>query len=122
VGMTRARRHLTLSWARERSVFGGRYERGLPSRFLAEIPEELVEEVATGAATGWAGAGSYKGSASTWDRPTAGSFGGAGRFGTSATATGGRGPIRRRDPGLAPALRIGDDVEHASFGDGVVTG
>ncbi len=44
VGMTRARERLTLCYAEKRRLYGEeRYNR--PSRFLREIPEELVEEV-----------------------------------------------------------------------------
>jgi DNA helicase-2/ATP-dependent DNA helicase PcrA len=42
VGITRARRHLTLSLARHREAFG-RAQRNSPSRFLQEIPTELTE-------------------------------------------------------------------------------
>ncbi len=43
VGMTRAEKRLILSWARYRRRFGGgEQERSLPSRFLKEIPENLV--------------------------------------------------------------------------------
>ena len=41
VGITRAQRSLTLSYARTRRRFG-EVERGEPSRFLDEIPDELV--------------------------------------------------------------------------------
>jgi DNA helicase II / ATP-dependent DNA helicase PcrA len=45
VGMTRARRSLTLTRAVYRRVFGDeqRFRASLPSRFLAEIPAELVD-------------------------------------------------------------------------------
>jgi DNA helicase-2/ATP-dependent DNA helicase PcrA len=42
VGMTRAMERLHLSWARSRQVFGQRRV-AEPSRFLAEIPEEVQE-------------------------------------------------------------------------------
>jgi DNA helicase-2/ATP-dependent DNA helicase PcrA len=42
VGMTRAMERLHLSWARSRQVFGQR-RLAEPSRFLAEIPEEVQE-------------------------------------------------------------------------------
>ena len=41
VGMTRAQRHLTLSLVKERMKFGKKKSR-IPSRFLKEIPEELL--------------------------------------------------------------------------------
>jgi DNA helicase-2/ATP-dependent DNA helicase PcrA len=47
VGMTRARQSLTLTRAVYRRIFGNeqRLRASLPSRFLAEIPSELVETV-----------------------------------------------------------------------------
>jgi DNA helicase-2/ATP-dependent DNA helicase PcrA len=93
VGITRARQRLYMTWARERRLFG-RAERNLPSRFIDELPEELTERQggATGGGMTWAPAG----------------------VGAEAAA-----PI---DPGPALELQTGDDVVHASFGDGVVTG
>jgi DNA helicase II / ATP-dependent DNA helicase PcrA len=90
VGATRAKRLLTLGFARQRSLYGARGN-NLPSRFLTEIPEQLVEREGGAEATGW---------------PS----GGGARASSLATA--------------APAaveLAVGDDVVHASFGDGVVT-
>ncbi len=91
VGITRARRRLYLTWARERSLFG-RSERNLPSRFVDELPAELTERhsSAPGSAVGIG-----------WDS------------GEDAAA-----PI---DPSPTLELQTGDDVVHASFGDGVVT-
>jgi ATP-dependent DNA helicase UvrD/PcrA len=88
VGVTRAMRRLCLSYARRRAVFGAQTF-GLPSRFLEEIPGELLEE------------------------PQAPAFrvaalGGA-RAGRASAAAGAR-------------FRLGEDVVHAAFGDGVVTG
>ncbi|MBI5107060.1 MAG: ATP-binding domain-containing protein [Solirubrobacterales bacterium] len=97
VGMTRAMRGLTLTYARQRNVFGNRAY-GLPSRFLNEIPPDLVERE-----------GSYGTGAS-------GASGGEARprpFSWAATQT----PAAR-----APEFRLGDDVAHAAFGDGVVVG
>ncbi len=92
VGITRARQRLYLTWARERRLFG-RAENNLPSRFIDELPAELTERhsSAPGAATG---------------------------LGWESSAAEGGAPI---DPGPTLELRIGDDVVHASFGDGVVT-
>jgi len=89
VGITRARKRLWMTHARSRRVFAGR-ETGFPSRFLSELPEELVEREGTEeqALTGW-------------------SLGGEGA------------PALKADPSLSFAT--GDDVVHASFGDGVVT-
>lgn len=44
VAMTRAKENLTISWARSRLSFGGRHT-SIPSRFLAEIPDDLVMKI-----------------------------------------------------------------------------
>jgi len=94
VGMTRARERLTLTHARRRNLFGSAGT-GIPSRFLGEIPPNLVERHSTGLpATGW-GLGGSLGS------------------GSGFTAV--------PDSGPALELTVGDDVVHASFGEGVVT-
>jgi len=93
VGITRARRRLYMTWARERRLFG-RAERNLPSRFVDELPAELTERhsSAPGAAAGLG-----------WETaPT----------GTDAESI---------DPGPTLELRTGDDIVHAAFGEGVVT-
>ncbi len=93
VGITRARRRLYMTWARERRLFG-RAERNMPSRFIDELPVELTERHSTAASATVGGM--------TWDAP--------GGIGAAAI-----------DPGPALELQTGDDVVHASFGEGVVT-
>jgi len=44
VGLTRARRQVYLSYAEQRRLYGTDHY-GTPSRFLREIPEELIEEI-----------------------------------------------------------------------------
>ncbi len=100
VGITRAERRLYMTWARERQLFG-RSERNLPSRFIDEIPAELTERNSTAASAGM-----------TWGSTA---YGGGSGLGAPA-------PAQPQDPGPALEMRIGDDVVHASFGDGVVTG
>jgi DNA helicase-2/ATP-dependent DNA helicase PcrA len=92
VGITRARRRLYMTWARERRLFG-RAERNLPSRFVDELPAELTERhsSAPGHATG---------------------------IGWESSDSSGAAPI---EPGPTLELGAGDDVVHASFGEGVVT-
>jgi DNA helicase II / ATP-dependent DNA helicase PcrA len=92
VGITRARRRLYMTWARERRLFG-RAERNLPSRFTDELPAELTERhsSAAGSAVG---------------------------IGWESTPSDAATPI---DPGPTLELQTGDDVVHASFGEGVVT-
>jgi DNA helicase-2/ATP-dependent DNA helicase PcrA len=94
VAITRARQRLYMTWTRERRLFG-RSERNLPSRFIDELPVELTERHATvsNAVGGM-----------TWE-PAPGAD-----------------PAQPVDPGPALEMQAGDDVVHASFGDGVVTG
>lgn len=44
VGMTRARERLYMTWARTRMLFGG-LQANPPSRFLDELPEDLVDRI-----------------------------------------------------------------------------
>ncbi|HYI98065.1 MAG TPA: UvrD-helicase domain-containing protein [Thermoleophilaceae bacterium] len=96
VGMTRARKELTLTHARTRALYGGR-EWNVPSRFLGEIPIELTDaEEQVGAVA----------RASSW----------------GSVVSGGRPPAMTAEPASAGvSFSIGDDVVHAKFGDGVVT-
>ena len=97
VAITRAMRDLTLTHARRRNVFGS-YAPGLPSRFLAELPQDLLDGESAGARTG----ADFPGSAIR------------ARATTSWAAARGDAP--------KTAFRLGDDVSHAAFGAGVVTG
>ncbi|HEX7278125.1 MAG TPA: UvrD-helicase domain-containing protein [Solirubrobacterales bacterium] len=94
VGVTRARKRLYMTWARERQLFG-RSERNLPSRFVDELPVELTERHSTAA----------RSLGTSWGASVAGEVE----------------PVQPVDPGPALELQTGDDVIHASFGDGVVT-
>ncbi len=68
VGITRARDTLILTWARARRR-GGQLLPGMPSRFLRELPPELVDErrtsFATGATGGWSGSRGWTGGRDT---------------------------------------------------------
>jgi len=89
VGITRAMRQLYVTYAETRRLHGqDTYNR--PSRFLGEIPAELVQEVRMGGAV---------------HRPY-----GGGRRAASA-------PLAEVD---VPGLRMGQRVHHAKFGEGVV--
>jgi DNA helicase II / ATP-dependent DNA helicase PcrA len=95
VGVTRARQRLYLTYARRRSLHGGRGY-NLPSRFLAEIPETLVERESTASPTGWARGAALGGALS--------------------------GPEPPQPHAVPLAFEVGADVIHATFGEGVVTG
>jgi DNA helicase-2/ATP-dependent DNA helicase PcrA len=95
VGVTRAKQRLYMTFARRRSLHGGRGH-NLRSRFLSEIPDELVDRQGTPEPTGWAAA-------------------------AGLGASIGIGP-RRPEPRPSPLeLRVGDDIVHATLGEGVVT-
>jgi DNA helicase II / ATP-dependent DNA helicase PcrA len=110
VGLTRAMRQLYLTYARRRAVFGAQTY-GMPSRFLDEIPSELLEEPhETVFRPGvYSAQTSRLGGAEAKDRNVAG----AGRWGA---------PSVREAPPAASQFRLGEDIVHAAFGDGVVTG
>jgi len=105
VGVTRARKRLTMTCARSRSLHGTSGW-NLPSRFLREVPSDLVDHKAMALRTGWQSGGP--------------SFGGAGR-GFGRGGGGGLTAPQRKEPTPSAEFRIGDDVIHASFGEGVVT-
>jgi DNA helicase-2/ATP-dependent DNA helicase PcrA len=106
VGVTRAKQRLYMTCARRRSLHGSSGW-NLPSRFLREVPDELVDKKAMAVQTGWQGA-----RAGGSRRDTVLGFGGAGEF---------RAPQRPQPQTPEVEFRIGDDVVHASFGEGVVT-
>jgi len=157
VGITRAQQKLFVSHAWSRQLFGTT-NYNPPSRFLDEIPAELIDS--SGAVGGRSGYGrqSYR------DRARGGGSGGG--FGSpppyrrrddesessqragSGAGSGGRSPVssfdpdddidyhrervvdaalaagRRGEPAKANSqelgLRVGDDVEHPAFGEGVI--
>jgi DNA helicase-2/ATP-dependent DNA helicase PcrA len=108
VGVTRAMRQLYLSYARRRAVFGANAY-GLRSRFLDEIPADLLDEAAERPLRPGLSslAGGHASAAAGVAAPGASSW---------ADSTG---PAPARQ---AAAFRLGEDIVHASFGDGVVTG
>jgi DNA helicase-2/ATP-dependent DNA helicase PcrA len=107
VGVTRAMRTLYLTHALRRALFGAQAY-GLRSRFLDEIPAELTDELEA-------------------PRPLAplalGRGAGAGRAGAAADGPGEQTAWASASVGSARrlAFRHGEDIVHASFGEGVVT-
>ena len=93
VAVTRARQRLYLSFAQTRMLHGQtRYN--LPSRFLDEVPGELVK----------------------WLTPRAGKGG----FAVPSAPTYSGGTPRRSEPSSGSGFRIGQSVMHAKFGLGVI--
>ncbi len=94
VGITRAMRNLTMTCARRRNVFGSQTS-SVPSRFLSELPSELLDQEED----------IY--SAPIGARPRPGAW--------EQTA-------HQSIPLPTKHYSVGDDVVHAAFGDGVVIG
>lgn len=88
VGMTRTKERLFLSRSWNRSAYGG----GRPSRFIGEIPEELLEKVVISAGPPVPGA----------RLPQVEEI------------------IEKAVPQKRPRLKVGDKVKHTTFGEGVV--
>jgi DNA helicase-2/ATP-dependent DNA helicase PcrA len=113
VGMTRARQQLILTGAARRRVFG-EYQNCQPSRFLDEIPADLVDRLATPASTRYG---------STFAHAHY-------EFRTNPYGRKGR-PAKFREPGADYAYEDEDQsvtgvgpgmrVRHAQFGVGTVT-
>jgi DNA helicase-2/ATP-dependent DNA helicase PcrA len=113
VAVTRAMRQLYLTYARRRAVFGAQTY-GMRSRFLDEIPADLLDEpqesvfrpgsisAGLGVARASSMIGLRQGAGGTWAR--------------RAESAG-----RQVEASSAGAFRLGEDVIHAAFGDGVVT-
>jgi DNA helicase-2/ATP-dependent DNA helicase PcrA len=98
VGITRAKRDLYICYARTRNVFGAR-NWGVPSRFIGEIPQALTDREE--------------------QRP---SFAGIRARAMSWDGGGSSEPAWSREQPAPAAYRLGDDVTHPTFGEGVVTG
>jgi DNA helicase-2/ATP-dependent DNA helicase PcrA len=127
VGITRAERHLYVSHAWSRMLWGNTSS-NIPSRFLNEIPSELVTDVVVDRGWGSAGGGANR---------TVGDFGRSsateGRTGTPGRSVFGSGVSpsegafdangrRRRAPATTGAeqlgLEVGDMVVHGQWGEG----
>ena len=97
VGITRAMQQLYISYAEQRRLHG-MDSYGTPSRFIDEIPKDLLEEVRPRIQV---------------SRPMIGGF-------RQASAAQGS---RFREPAaepVAPGIKLGARVRHARFGDGVI--
>jgi DNA helicase-2/ATP-dependent DNA helicase PcrA len=131
VGITRARERLYLSHAWSRTLYGST-QYNPPSRFLDEIPEGLVESVQGNRRSSRRSAGGYGSSgriSADRDIPSGRTYGGSG------TSGGGSAWAEHRERVVESALKptppspsgadqlglaVGDDVRHATFGEGVI--
>jgi len=107
VGMTRARENLYLTYADKRRVFGTQ-QHNIPSRYLSDIPEELLLKVnIVPSFTGTSFGGSYSGTSTPM--PKAQPSGGL-NFGGGELS------------GEVEGFPKGCKVMHPTFGEGVVRG
>jgi DNA helicase-2/ATP-dependent DNA helicase PcrA len=114
VGMTRARSRLVLTGAARRRVFG-EYKSSEPSRFIEEVPAELLDRIAPAFSSS-----SYQGNFAHYDFKT-NPYGRGGRTGGNR--------VREASPAYAyededqttgMALKLGMKVRHPQFGIGTV--
>jgi DNA helicase-2/ATP-dependent DNA helicase PcrA len=107
VGITRAKERLFLSHASERRLWGGMREPAVPSLFLSELPEELIQ----GDVPRSGGAAIRRENRlerlTRVDRPSA------------SEAAQPANAVRRR--GTSKTWAVGDRLLHSSFGEGHVT-
>jgi DNA helicase-2/ATP-dependent DNA helicase PcrA len=134
VALTRAQERLYLSHAWSRTLYGGT-QYNPPSRFLDEIPEHLVKAIEqrrasrggrTYGAGGYDSGGGYggglgygsrgRGSSANRERMVEAAL----RAGQRPTSQGGTGTGPARHGADSLGIKVGDDVVHASFGEGVV--
>jgi ATP-dependent DNA helicase UvrD/PcrA len=114
VGMTRARSRLVLTAAARRRVFG-EYKASKPSRFIEEVPAELVERL-----TPAFSASSYQGNFPHYEFRTnpygRGRRGGGDRFREAAPEY----AYEDEDQSTGMAITLGMKVRHPQFGIGTV--
>ena len=121
VGMTRARKKLTLCCARQRMIFG-KTSSNLHSRFVDEIPDECIEHTGAPESSSFSSAGSGYYVNSDWNnsresgayRSVAGSYQGGYAEKKRPIAPS---SAKKAD---APAFKTGDRVNHRAFGEGEI--
>ena len=109
VGITRAERRLYLTYARQRTIYG-RTEMSRPSRFLAEIPEELVEHKEADFFSGT----DLRAPSNIWSERSTRTE--RKRYMPPPQHTAADGSVIR--PDALAAFQAGDAVRHSKWGDG----
>ena len=128
VAITRARKHLYLTCAAQRQLFGSTHVNPV-SRFLHEIPQELRQTSGVGSSgfsgTGWEKRGSRRGISGSGSEAGEGRvFGRSSAFGSgerSRNARTGLSAAAQKKSGAAATFAKGDLVDHKTFGRGTVT-
>ena len=109
VGITRAERRLYLTYARQRTIYGST-EMSRPSRFLAEIPEELVEHKEAD----FFGGADLRAPSNIWSERSTRTE--RKRYMPPPQHTAADGSVIR--PDASAAFQAGDAVRHSKWGDG----
>lgn len=109
VGITRAERRLYLTYARQRTIYG-RTEMSRPSRFLAEIPEALVEHKEAD----FFGGTDLRAPSNIWSERSTRTE--RKRYMPPPQHTAADGSVIR--PDVSAAFKAGDAVRHSKWGDG----
>ena len=109
VGITRAERRLYLTYSRQRTIYG-RTEMSRPSRFLAEIPEELVEHKEAD----FFGGTDLRAPSNIWSERSTRTE--RKRYMPLPQHTAADGSVIR--PDASAAFKAGDAVRHSKWGDG----
>ena len=109
VGITRAERRLYLTYARQRTIYG-RTEMSRPSRFLAEIPEELVEHKEAD----FFGGADLRAPSNIWSERSTRTE--RKRYMPPPQHTAADGSVIR--PDASATFKAGDAVRHSKWGDG----
>ena len=117
VGITRAKERLFISHASERRLWGGMREPAMPSMFLSELPEGLVQ----GDVPRSGGAALRR--EQRLERLTRVARNDSQRVASGGASGAPANAVRRRQAGPAPgkSWSVGDQVVHASFGVGEIT-
>jgi len=109
VGITRAKRRLVLTSAARRRVFGD-YQATEPSRFINEIPPELLEEVPS----------SFASPQPSFSQFRAGAYGKSGSYRGRVREEPSAFSYENEDQSLPSGLKPGLQVRHAQFGLGTI--
>ncbi|MGM0698783.1 MAG: UvrD-helicase domain-containing protein [Actinomycetota bacterium] len=134
VGLTRARQRLLVTRAETRSMWG-QPQYNPPSRFLSEIPENLINWENTGSFSGGFASGGFGSGGFGSGGYSSGYSGGSRGFGSSRSSGGGSRsrssassstpvagfPNRIRPNREVISVEVGEKVSHESFGLGTVT-
>ena len=94
----------------------------MSSRFLDEIPADLLEEPQQAVFRAAALSGGLGGMTGSTGRASARAGGGRGWYDRGTTERPASGTRVREPASAGVQFRLGEDVVHAAFGDGVVTG